>query len=61
MLLAQLLVNPFGLHVGWILLIGLLRRPLVLFRISGMSTGMFWVLCLMMLFLTLEMLFPGLL
>ena len=26
MLLAQLLVSPFGLHVGWILLIGLLHH-----------------------------------
>ena len=29
MLLARLLVSPFGLHAGWTLLIGLLRRPLV--------------------------------
>ena len=28
MLLARLLVSPFGLHVGWTLLIGLLRLPL---------------------------------
>ena len=27
MLLARLLVNLFGLHVGWTLLIGLLRLP----------------------------------
>ena len=36
MLLALLLVSLLGLHAGWILLIGLLRRPLVLFRMSGM-------------------------
>ena len=36
MLPALLLVNPFGPPVGWILLIGLLRHPLVLFKMFGM-------------------------
>ena len=51
MLLAQLLVSPFGLHAGWTLLIGRLRHPLVWFRMSGISIGMCSVLSLMMLFL----------
>ena len=50
MLLARLLVSPFGLRAGWIFLIGLLRRPLVLFRMSGIFTGMCLELFLMMLF-----------
>ena len=40
MLLARLLVSPCGQRAGWTLLIGLLRRPLVLFRMSGMFIGM---------------------
>ena len=39
MLLALLLVGLFGLHAGWILLIGPLRRLLVWFRMSGMFIG----------------------
>ena len=61
MLLARLLVSPFGLRAGWTLLIGLLRHPLVLFRMSGMFTGMCLVLFQMMLFLPLGMLCLGLL
>ena len=51
MLLARLLVSPFGLHVGWTLLIGLLRLPLGLYRTSGIFIEMCLVLFLMMLFL----------
>ena len=51
MLLARLLVSPSGLHAGWTLLIGLLRHPLVLFRMSGILKRMCLVLFLMMLFL----------
>ena len=51
MLLARLLVSPFGLLVGWIFLISPLRRPLVWFRMFGMSTEMSWVWFLMMLYL----------
>ena len=51
MLPALLLVNPFGPPPGWILLIGLLRHPLALFRMFGMLTGMCLELFLMMLFL----------
>ena len=38
MLLVLLLVSPFGPLAGWILLIDPLRRPLALFRMSGMFT-----------------------
>ena len=48
---ARLLVSLSGLLAGWILLIGLLRRPLVLFRMSGMFIGRCLVLSLMMLFM----------
>ena len=51
MLLARLLVSPFGLHVGWTLLMGLLRLPLGLYRTSGMFIEMCLVLFLIMLFL----------
>ena len=61
MLLARLLVRPFGLRADWALLIGLLRHPLVLFRMSGIFTGMCLVLFQMMLFLPLGMLCTGLL
>ena len=61
MLLVRLLVSPFGLHAGWILLIGPLRRPLVLFRMSGMFTEMSLGWFLMMLYLLLGMLYQDLL
>ena len=61
MLPALLLVNPFGLPAGWILLIVSLRHPLVLFRMSGMFTGMFLEFVLVMLFLPFGMLLLGLL
>ena len=61
MLLAPLLVSLFGLHVGKILLIGLLRRPLVWFRMSGIFTGRSLVWFLRVLFLLLGMPFLGLL
>ena len=60
MLLARLLVSAFGLHVGWTLLIGLLRLPLGLCRTSGMFIEMCLVLFLVMLFLPLGTLRPGL-
>ena len=53
MLLARLLVSPFGLLVGCTLLMGFLRRPLVRFRISGMSVGRSLELFLRMLCLLL--------
>ena len=59
-LLARLLVSPFGLLVGWTLLIDLLRHPFVLFRMSGIFFGMCLVLFLRMLFLLCGMLLPGL-
>ena len=40
MLLARLFVSLFGLLVGWTLLIGRPRRPLVLSRMSGMFIWM---------------------
>ena len=40
MLLARLYVSLSGLLVGWILLIGPPRRLLVLYKMSGMFTGM---------------------
>ena len=61
MLLARLLVSPFGLLVDWIFLIGPLRRPLVWFRMSGMSIEMNLGWFLMMLYLLLGMLSPDLL
>ena len=54
MLLARLLVSPFGLHVGWILLIGLLHLRLVSFRMSGMFIEMFLGLFLKRLFVPLR-------
>ena len=60
LLLALWYVNLSGLPVGWILLIGPPRLLLVLSRMSGMSTGMSWGWFLMMLFLPLGMLPPGL-
>ena len=51
----------FGLLVGWTLLIGLLRHPLVLFRMSGIFTGMYSVRFRRRLFLHFGMLYPGLL
>ena len=42
--------QPFGLLVGWVLLISLLRRPLVWFRMFGMFTEMSWEWFLMMLY-----------
>ena len=56
MLLAQLYVRLFGLPVGWTLLISPARRLLVLFRMSGMFTGMDLVLFLERLGLLLGML-----
>ena len=50
MFLARLLVSPSGLLAGWTLLIGLLRLPLVLFRMSVIFIGMCLELFLMRLF-----------
>ena len=61
MFLARLLVSPFGLLVGWTLLIGPLRRPLVWFRMSGIYTGRSLGWFLRRLFLHLGMRCPGLL
>ena len=61
MLLVRLLVSPFGRHAGWILLIGPLRRPLVLSRMSGMFTETSSGWFLMTLYLLLGMLLQGLL
>ena len=56
MLLVRLFVSLSGLHVVWTLLIGPPRRLLVLFKMSGMFTGMNWVRFLGMLCLLLGML-----
>ena len=56
MLLALLLVSLFGLHAGWILQIGPLRRLPVWFRMSGISIGRSLGWFLRMLFLLLGML-----
>ena len=58
---ALLYVSLFGLFVGWILLRGPPRRPLVLSRMFGVFIGMNLGWFLRMLFLHLGMLSPGLL
>ena len=54
MLLARRCVNRSGLLAGWILLIVPHRRPLALFKMSGMFIGMFLVLFLMRLLVPLR-------
>ena len=61
MLLARRCVSRSGLLVGWILLKGLLRRLLVLSRMSGMYTGRSMGWFLLRLCLLLGMRSPGLL